>query len=259
MIQLFGSTHTGLVRESNQDCFIIRILSGTLAFAVLCDGMGGENGGNVASRIVTDFCTEMLARDLHDGMTPTTLHGVMQSAVAGANALVYNKALEEPDLRGMGTTLILAVFWQRAMYVAYVGDSRVYCVSPRKETQLTKDHTMVQMLVDLGELAPEDAESHPKRHYITRAVGVGADVTPDFIQRELGSDELVLLCSDGLYQYLEPGGLYALLGDCLRQDSADSLIELANSKGGQDNITAVVAFVVPGPMSNGSGGIRRDG
>jgi len=240
LIEFYGSTHVGLVRKTNQDCFACAALSDTLAFAVLCDGMGGENGGNIASQIATDHSADTLRRGLHDDMTPTTLQGVMQSAIAGANALVYERAKQDPVLKGMGTTLILAVYWQGVLYIGYVGDSRVYCVSPREELQLTKDHTVVQMLVDIGEITEKDAENHPKRHYITRAVGVAPEVSADFLERALSPDDIVLLCSDGLYHYLEPGSLYTLLRRCAGEKSAHCLIDLANQGGGMDNVTAVV-------------------
>jgi len=237
----YGGTDTGLVRQSNQDQFEFRVLSDRLGFAVVCDGMGGQNGGNVASEMTTRFVCDMLGRDLSEDMSEVSLRGVISAAVSGANALVYDMAVSNPDLEGMGTTLIIAVLQGSQLYVAFVGDSRVYTASPTRELQLTKDHTVVQMLLDIGEISPEDAESHPKRHYITRAVGVAPTVNADFLVHTLAPDELVLLCSDGLYHYLEAGALYAALHQCVREKSADSLIQLAKDRGGADNITVVVA------------------
>lgn len=238
---LIGGTDRGLVRTSNQDRFETVKLSDTLAFAVLCDGMGGENGGGVASEIAAGHAREALRRDLAEGLPETSLRGILQSAVSGANALIYDAAGKDPALSGMGTTMIVAVLSGDMLYVCNVGDSRVYVASPEGERQLSKDHTVVQMLVDLGEISEEDARSHPKRHFITRAVGVGPTVDADFLAEPLGRDDIVLLCSDGLYNYLEPGGFYGPLSRCVAENSVSLLIDLAKEAGGADNITAVVA------------------
>ena len=243
MISLIGGTDKGLVRKTNQDGYEFAVLSERLAFAVLCDGMGGENGGGIASETVIRFVTEVLLRDLHDDMTELSLRSVMQSAVAGANALVYDAAQKDPLLSGMGTTLIMAVFLGEHLFVGYVGDSRVYLVTPEQERKLTKDHTVVQMLVDIGEITEEDAASHPKRHYITRAIGVAPGVEADFLEHPLTADCTVLLCSDGMYNYLAAGTLRELLESCVQSGSVNTLIELAKAGGGTDNITAVVAAV----------------
>lgn len=237
----YGGTDTGLVRASNQDRYEYQVLSDRFGFAVVCDGMGGQNGGNVASEITTRFVSDMLRRDLREDMQEASLRGVMESAVAGANALVHEAAVNDPALEGMGTTLVVAVFRGDTVYVTYVGDSRAYAVSPTRELQLTKDHTVVQMLLDIGEISEEDAQVHPKRHYITRAVGVAATVEADFLAHTLAPDELVLICSDGLYHYLAAGTLYALLHRCVREQSAGCLIDLAKECGGADNVTVVVA------------------
>lgn len=240
MYKVFGSTDTGLVRKNNQDRFECAILSKSLAFGVLCDGMGGENGGNIASELATKFASDMLRRDLSPQMTELSIRSVMMSAIEGANALVYNTAAKDVSLSGMGTTIIIAVLSDDQLYVAYVGDSRVYCVSAKQELQLTKDHTVVQMLVDIGEITEEDAVNHPKRHYITRAVGVADSVEIDFLAHSVQDGDIILLCSDGMYNYLTPGGLYALLEGCLPRGDAASLIDFANAAGGSDNITAVL-------------------
>lgn len=241
MRKLIGGTDPGLVRSSNQDRYEMVQLSPTLAFAVLCDGMGGEKGGNVASDLAATHAKEALLRELSENMTEATLRGILQTVVAGANALVYETAQKNENLAGMGTTMIVAVFSGEHLYVACVGDSRVYCVSPGKEQQLSRDHTVVQMLVDIGEITEEAARNHPKRHFITRAVGVSPTVDVDFLAELLEAEDIVLLCSDGLYNYLIPGSYHELLHRCLTQDSVQILIDLAKAGGGSDNITAVVA------------------
>lgn len=238
---LIGDTDKGLVRKTNQDCFTIARLSDTLSFAVLCDGMGGENGGNVAAEMAVRQVRKALERGLAENMEETSLRSLLISAVSAANAVVYDEACKNPELSGMGTTIIAAVFSQRQVYFACVGDSRAYCVNGQGEQQLTHDHTVVQMLLDIGEITEEDAANHPKRHFITRAVGVAREIDVDFIVHDLGKDDILLLCSDGLYSYMKPGDFYPMLMSCVQQNSVQPLIDLALSCGGADNITAIVA------------------
>lgn len=240
MRKVFGSSDRGLVRKNNQDRFVSDVLSDELSYAVLCDGMGGENGGHIASELAVKFAKKALDRDLTAGMSELSIRSMFASIVSGANAVVYEKAKQDPSLKGMGTTMILAVISEGILYITSVGDSRVYLVDSENEIQLTKDHTVVQMMVDKGEITKEDALSHPKRHYITRAVGVSPIIEPDFLVRKLGNEQIVLLCSDGLYNYLSPGDLYPLLLRCVKDENVDILMELARDSGGADNITAVV-------------------
>lgn len=240
MKNVFGATDKGLVREGNQDTFVVEKISDSLSFAVLCDGMGGEAGGNIASGMAAGHAAAALKRGLSGELSEPTLKNIMFSAISGANALVYDASKKDDALNGMGTTMIAAVVMENTLYIACVGDSRVYCVSQDKEVQVTHDHTVVQMLVDLGEITAEDAKTHPKRHFITRAVGVGPQVDPDFIVWEVGGGDMVLLCSDGLYNYLEEGMLWGLMQDAAKSGSTQALIDFAKSCGGADNITAVV-------------------
>lgn len=246
MFVICGGTDAGLVRKTNQDRYAYGALSEPLAYAVVCDGMGGQKGGSVAAEEATKHLADVLARDLRPDMGEASLKNVMMTAVAGANALVYQMAAENPELAGMGTTLIASVFTPEHLFVAYVGDSRAYHLSADGHlSQLTKDHTVVQMLLDLGEISEEEAKIHPKRHYITRAVGVGSTVDADFLEHPLQPEDVVLLCSDGLYQYLEGEPLEQLLRESIAQGSVDNLIQLAREGGGGDNITAVVACRQP--------------
>ncbi len=245
MKKLFGATDIGLVRTSNQDIFMVETLSPELSFAVLCDGMGGEQGGGEASRLAAEYVFGAVRRDLGGlapGAEPTELgfRAALTSAVAGANAVVFDAAEKDASLKGMGTTMILVVFYKSRLYLASVGDSRAYLASESEVRQITRDHTVVQMLIDMGEITLEEAKTHPKRHFITRAVGVAANVEADFIVEELAAGDAVLLCSDGLYGYLQPEGIFNLLKRCLESGNAMPLIELAKAGGGADNITAVV-------------------
>ena len=239
-MKVFGSTDTGLVRSDNQDRFACSMVSPKLAYAILCDGMGGEKGGSIAAEIAIQHAKEMLERDLSEEMSELTVRAILLSAISGANALIYDMAQKQPELVGMGTTMIIAVADGETLSISYVGDSRVYRVAEQEDVQLTRDHTVVQMLVDIGEITEEDARSHPQRHYITRAVGVAPSIEIEFLTDKMRPGDKVLLCSDGLYLYWGDAALNQLLADCVRRGSAQPLIDLANIGGGGDNVTAVV-------------------
>ena len=262
MITICGGTDIGLVRKTNQDSYAYKVMGEFLAYAVVCDGMGGTSGGHVASQTATGFVAKALDRDLKPGMSETSLKAIMMSAAAGANALVYEASRENPDLEGMGTTLIIAVISDERAFVSYVGDSRVYYVNGyREETQLTKDHTVVQMLVDIGEISQDEAQNHPKRHFITRAVGVAPTVDADFVEHHFLPGDALLLCSDGFYNYvgsehLSGSVLYDHLHKSRREGGVDNLVALAKTVGGGgDNITAVVICrpTQEGSLSQASG------
>ena len=236
---VFGGTHAGIVRSHNQDRFECAVLSDTLAFGVLCDGLGGENGGAVAAELASGFAASALERSLNEELSEASVRSILQAAFVGANALVLETAKQDESLVGMCTTMIAAVRLGNQLYLSNVGDSRAYLLSQDKEELLSSDHTLVQMMVDSGELSHQEAMTHPERHYVTRAVGVGAALEVDFSVHSLSGGDIVLLCSDGLYNYFEPGSVYALVHEAIEAGSADNLIEHAISGGGGDNITAV--------------------
>jgi len=246
LITIYGGTDIGLVRKTNQDSFTYKVMGELLAYAVLCDGMGGPGSGHVASETATRFVSQTLDHDLKPGMSEASLKNVMISAVAGANALVYDAARQNPNLAGMGTTMIIAVVSGDMAFISYVGDSRVYYFNGCECHQLTKDHTVVQMLLDIGEISLEEAAEHPKRHFITRAVGVSSTVGADFAAHPFNPGDMLFLCSDGFYNYVgcenmaEPA-LGSHLQKSGQDESVDNLLQLAKDVGGGgDNITAVV-------------------
>lgn len=241
-MRFVGLTDPGLVRSCNQDVYICRRLGEELLLCILCDGMGGERSGDVASRTAAEMLERQLARSLRQGMNDNMVRASMQSAIAAANAAVYQMAADNPDHRGMGTTLILWVLVGRRIFLAHIGDSRVYRVSGGRAEQITKDHSVVQMLVDRGEITGEEAENHPEKRYITKAVGVGPTVQEDYQELEFDDGEVYLLCSDGLSNYLPVEEMPLLVATCVQKLTAQPLINYANSQGGKDNITAVLIF-----------------
>lgn len=242
MIKFMGATDTGKVRQQNQDAFICRRVGENAGYAIVCDGMGGENAGEVASATACQLIDKFFHRDMEDGMSESAAKAIIFSAISAANAKVYSMAKENPEYHGMGTTLVLAVVIGENMHIVNIGDSRIYMVEKKAVKQLTRDHTLVQNLVDRGEISQQEAINHPKKHYITRAIGVGDTLDIDYQMYELKKESVVLLCTDGFSNYLEMEKLPDLLKSCIRKESISELIDYANNQGGSDNITAVVLY-----------------
>lgn len=240
MIKVFGATDPGKVRKENQDAFAYRIIAENTAYAIVCDGMGGEKAGDVASSTACQMISKFFQRDISDTISESSMKSILFSAVSAANAKVYSMSKENPGYEGMGTTLVLAAVQGGVMHVVNVGDSRIYLSDGQTATQITRDHTVVQNLIDRGEINEEQASIHPQRHYITRAVGVEDEIDIDYQVIDLEQGSQVLLCSDGLSSYLSLELLPGLLQRCLEEESTQSLIDFANENGGSDNITAVL-------------------
>ena len=235
----FGATDRGLVREINQDCFAWEQLNDHLLYAVLCDGMGGENAGNVASELtVRDICRELSGTLPEAG--PEQVESILRAAIAHANTVVHTAASSSGDLRGMGTTVVVLAALGDEVWIVHAGDSRVYLLRGDQLSQLTHDRTVVQMLIESGEITPAEALVHPQRHYITRAVGVDRTIEVELVRLPLQPGDCLLLCSDGLYNYAAGERFPALIRQALAEGSADCFVAEALAGGGGDNITAVV-------------------
>lgn len=241
MLRIIAATDKGLVRELNEDRFAGEIFDPDCAYALVCDGMGGENAGSVASGIACEEIRRLMESSLRRGMDEKSLYHLLEIAVSTANAMVYDKASQDPEnMGGMGTTACLAVISGETAYIANVGDSRAYLLRGGELSRLTVDHTVVQLMLDNGEITPEQAEGHQDRHYLTRAVGVEKGVDPAYSRTPLQSGDMLLLCSDGLYNMIPHGELAALIRKAAAEDSGAVFPEAANAAGGRDNITAVL-------------------
>jgi serine/threonine protein phosphatase PrpC len=236
-----ATTDTGRVREANEDALLVE----EPLFAV-ADGMGGHLAGDVASRTAVETITSRAEQD-SPGDT-----GALARLVREANHEIWKKAQSDASLRGMGTTCTLAMLDDSGLHIAHVGDSRAYLFRAGDLTQLTEDHTLVGRMVREGRLQPDEAEHHPQRSIITRALGVDSDVAVDTQTIELQEGDRVLLCSDGLSSMVSREAISEVLdGNVDPQTAAERLVELANDAGGEDNITVVVIEVAAG----GTGGI----
>lgn len=247
MYRIEGATHQGLVRLHNEDRYAGTMLTDDYGYALVCDGMGGEKGGSIASTLACEEIRQVLDGSFQEKLDEKTIYLTLEAAIESANRAVLACARESGgELSGMGTTASLAVVLGDTCYLANVGDSRVYLLHQSRLTQLTVDHTRVQNLIDLGEITEQEAQHHPQRHYLTKAVGVDPQLTPFFRQQLLSEGDLLLLCSDGLYGMMDRDRLEALLCQVAAGGDCQLLINEANRLGGQDNITAVAVVSLGG-------------
>ena len=240
-MRITAKSDIGKVRTSNQDSYSAGELSDGVAWAIVCDGMGGAAGGNVASSTSVRMISHTLGECYRSGMKPSSIYNIFEAGIAGANACLYDMAQNDESLSGMGTTCVAAIVDSGKVYVAHVGDSRAYIISADgKLTQLTRDHSMVQDLVESGELTPEEAKSFPGKNIITRAIGVDSRVTVDFDESDFTQDDILILCTDGLTNYVSDDEIVlAVTSASTCFEYAEKLVDLANENGGGDNITVV--------------------
>ena len=251
-MQFFGKSDTGIKRTENQDSFITEQLNENTVLCLVCDGMGGANGGSTASSLACSTFLKNIKKHLPEIQEPTQLEfegritkieNILKKAVTATNTAVFRKATKSKDLAGMGTTLVCALIIDEFLYIVNVGDSRLYGFVNGDMVQITRDHSYVQTLVDLGQLTPEEATHNPHKNIITKAIGVHKSEEPDiFFDNLSASDaEYLLLCSDGLTNFAELDTIKSIvLGDGTLEEKCDKLIETANENGGGDNITVVL-------------------
>lgn len=241
-MEVFSKTDIGLTRKENQDSSAFSVISSNCVWAVVCDGMGGVRGGKLASSLAVENITEKLNRDYHDKMTNEEIGDLLIAAVEEANAVIYQKAVNDPELLGMGTTCDLAFIRGSSVHVVHVGDSRTYSIRGGKILQLTEDHSVVQEMVNRGELTPDEAMSHPNKNLITRAIGVNREVHIDYIEAEFTYGDIILLCSDGLTNFVSKADMVKIVHENRGVILVDTLVEAAKRHGGYDNITVTVIY-----------------
>lgn len=242
MLKAYGNTDIGKRRDTNQDDYNCGVLGDGAVFAVVCDGMGGEKGGHVASRTACDIITDAVTSAYGSGFTDNSIRGILQSAVTAANISVFDKSQRDPDLRGMGTTVVAVIVSDGIAHVVHAGDSRCYHVTPDVFEQVTKDHSVVQLLVDRGEITSDEARFHPKKHFITRALGVMSSIDLDYCEFALQDKEAILVCTDGLSNYFSSAEMYGIIKTAGYAKCVDKLTAAALKAGGEDNITAVCIY-----------------
>lgn len=246
----YGLSEQGPYRAENQDAFRISP-EGIGVLAVVCDGMGGAAGGRLASDMAAEsfISFSSISLELSDGSEDAD---ILRLAVTAANRKIYEFAYDSEEYAGMGTTLVGGVFRPDRALLVNVGDSRAYRIARDGITRLTRDHSLVQQMVDAGELTPEQARRHPRRNIITRAVGTEPFVTSDIFEVPAREGDVFLLCSDGLTGAVEDPELHRLTLAAPDAESAcRALIDTALSRGTRDNATAVVIIYGKENADNG--------
>lgn len=237
-MEIWGVTHQGMVRKQNQDTFAYRKLSDGRAIALVCDGMGGARAGNVASSMAVElFLSEFLRREDADALD----YRDMERAADLANARVYQRSLSDPICAGMGTTLVAALAGPEIAAILNEGDSRCYLVREQGILRITRDHSLVEDLVERGELTREQARTHPNRNLITHALGAEPELHTDVFHQPLSPGDFLLLCSDGLSNVVsEQEILFEVLHGGPPESCCERLLEIALHRGAPDNVTVVL-------------------
>lgn len=238
-----SATHAGRVRTNNEDAIAVDLIA---QLALLADGMGGYNAGEVASEMaVAGVRTEMMRWLARAGVQPDSgnLRLAMEKCVDKVNRAILSAAEDEPDYAGMGTTLVLGVFQGPRLMLGHIGDSRCYRLRSGELAQLTRDHSWLQEQMDSGRMTPEQAATSVSRSLLTRAMGVEEWAELEINEFEVQPDDLYLMCSDGLSEMLSDHQILALLENQTRlQEQVAQLIEAANANGGRDNISVILAL-----------------
>jgi Serine/threonine protein phosphatase len=241
-MEIYSRTDKGMVRHSNQDAERHGFMEDGSAWAVVCDGMGGANGGNVASSTAVEEISARLKENYKSDMSASEIRDMIAKAVNAANIKVYIEAQEDITLRGMGTTVVVVIVRGETAYIAHAGDSRVYLYAKGDLRQMTVDHSVVQVMVDRGELTEQEARVHPRRNLITRALGVKPRLDIDHCECPVERGDILLLCSDGLSNYVEDLEMFKILYNQSGDKAVGKLIDTANAHGGGDNVTAVTVY-----------------
>ena len=243
-MESWGITNSGCVRPQNQDAYQIEQLDEGCTLCVVCDGMGGAKSGNVASSLAAEVFVQEVRATWKSGMEQAEIDNMLRCAVKLVNFAVYDQAGQFADFAGMGTTLVAALVYDRSATVVNVGDSRAYLVTRDGIRRLTTDHSLVQMMVERGELAPELARNYPGKNFITRAIGTEPMVESDTFHLTVERGDCLLLCSDGLSNMLDDQEiLFEVAHGINRQYCCQRLLDIAKNRGAPDNVTSVFILI----------------
>ncbi|WP_457942325.1 Stp1/IreP family PP2C-type Ser/Thr phosphatase [Caproiciproducens sp. LBM24188] len=240
MLKVYTKSDIGLVRSSNQDAYNDGILPDQSAWVVVCDGMGGANGGAVASSVAVRKISEHMVSNYKQGLSDSMIKELILSSIVNANMEVHNMASSDTELSGMGTTVVVALISNGTAHIAHAGDSRAYLITPDEIRQLTTDHSMVQEMVNNGDLTEQQARQHPQKNIITRALGVENSIEIDYCEIPFLQGSKLLICTDGLTNYVEAEQIFQLSRKVDGGALTEQLIELAKNSGGGDNITVAI-------------------
>ena len=238
MYLMYGQTDIGKKRSLNQDIFKLG-QNADAVWAIVCDGLGGENAGEVASYIAVNAADRYIKDNLEALKNQQEAKELVINAINTANSVVIQKANAAKNLEGMSTTIVCLMVYNNMLHVANVGDSRAYTILNNKITQITKDHSVVQALLDSGKISKEQAENHPNKNCLVQVLGLNQTISPAYFCQEFFESLKVLVCTDGLYNYLTEEDIIFVLNNFKAEKMANEFINLALKRGGADNITVV--------------------
>ena len=252
-MEFYGMTDIGKKRAANEDTFATRNIGDNAVLLVVCDGMGGEVGGSEAAKTAVDaFCREVetfAEKNMRGGSFVTAdpdsdIPMILESAASSANFEVWQIGQDNKELHGLGTTIVAMFVTGKTAYIINLGDSRAYLIRENEIKQLTHDHSLVQSLIDKGEITKTEAEKRPDRNIITKAIGVSLNCEPETYVEKLAAGDVLLLCSDGLYGMVSEKEISKTVStDESLKTRVSNLIAMANDFGGEDNVTAVLAEI----------------
>ena len=240
MVKAYAKTDIGKARDINEDSFYITDNSfSDIQLYILADGMGGCKAGDIASKLAISTAKSYIENNIQD--TPKEKESLIQlvgSSAEYANMVVYEKSKENKDFEGMGTTIEICLIYNNRAFIAHIGDSRIYRIRNGLIRQLTQDHSYVQTLVKQGTITKDEAEIHPKKNILVKALGCNAFVEPDMLVRGFQKDDILVMCSDGLSNMVSQDDIYNIVTKNF-EIAPKELVDLANKNGGIDNITVI--------------------
>ena len=243
-MQSWGLTDPGCVRKQNQDAYRIEQLDRSTMLCIVCDGMGGAKSGNIASKLASEVFVEEVKRSWMPGMDQDKTDQMLRSAVKLANFTVFDQSAQFEEFEGMGTTLVAALVRGKMATVVNVGDSRCYGINRSGIHQISKDHSLVQLMVDRGELTPEMSKTYPGKNLITRAIGTEPIVMCDLFHQEVSKGDYLLLCSDGLSNMMDDQEiLFEVVHGVNKKQCCKRLLNIAKNRGAPDNVTGILILV----------------
>lgn len=238
-MKIVSKSDIGRVRSTNQDSYSAGEIRGA-AWAVVCDGMGGANGGCVASGKAVKTISDCIASAYHSDMNSNGISAMLESAIIAANLNIFDEAADNESLSGMGTTVVSAIIVDGNAILAHAGDSRAYLYHKGNISQVTRDHSVIQGMIERGELTPDEARRDPRKNVITRALGVSEDIEVEFGEIEVPCDAILILCTDGLTNFVDSAKMCDIINSNAFEDCPQLLVDSANQSGGTDNITVVM-------------------
>ena len=240
MIKAYAKSDVGKIREMNQDYYYISNSLDEIQLYMLADGMGGYNGGEIASKLAIQSAKNYIENNFKTiEKDKDSIIQLLASSMEYANMVVYEKSKENKELEGMGTTLEIVLIYNNKAYIGHIGDSRIYRIRKSFIRKLTQDHSYVQKLVKDGQITQEQAEHHPKKNLLMKALGCNAFVEPDVMVKGFLKDDIIVMSSDGLTNLVNQEEIYNHAKENIELATKE-LVDMANERGGYDNITLVI-------------------